>query len=174
MYEADDFIAAKDALVAAAHRDRPATMALLAKYGAQKLPDLRVRDLVPFTNECRKIEAPIPKVELQPAFAVGERVRHVHSSADSTVAGYELRYVLQDADGNVRYNANGVRSDRLERSVPPACPPPVADFDYHEMFAIGNSVDDVKGYKDCGRAFALDGGRLIEALRLRGLRVVRK
>lgn len=175
----DNFANARDALIAAAHRDRPATMALLARYDAKKLPDLRVRDLIPFTTDCREIQAqpapppPSPFVylsEVNCGHIVERYTNKVKYFVSSSYNGTGHR-VLTTLQGGIP--KPDVSQEELVLDLGPATAA-VADFDRHELFAMGNAVDDVKGYKDCGTSFSIDGARLIEALRLRGLRVVRK
>lgn len=116
---------------------RGAVIALLEKYGAHKLPDVKVRDWERCIAELRALVPPPPPPppprpttvpDMPVKFAIGDLVRGVGNSRTRKVVGYEVRYILE-GEGFSR------RAGYLE-AVPQ--PPPLAkapterEWDIHE------------------------------------------
>lgn len=152
---------------------RAAVVALLSEFGAKRTPELKLSDVGSFVRRCDSLQEPLPPLPLPQApakFAIGERVRGTNKNSgytgyggavEGTVAGYEVRYVIQRMDGVVESFAR--RAEYLA-----AAPPP--DPSYSKDWAIGSAIDDAKS--GFGSSFAGAGQALRKALAAHGLMVV--
>lgn len=181
-----DIEVAKNALVAAALRNRPAVVALLEKYGATKLRDLRLRDLQPFTKECQAIEAPQARAPSPYVSLSQVPFGHIVERYTNEVA-YFVSSTYDGTGNHLLTTLNGMPKPDIpqeefvldlglaQRPAPAVAAPPAPTaepLNYYELWMIGDTVDDCKNRS--GVSFARDAEVLIELLDKRGFRVVRK
>lgn len=157
---------------------RAAVIALLAEFGAKRTPELKISDVGSFVRRCDSLQEPLPPLPLPQApakFAIGERVRGCRTrsgyngygaAVEGTVAGYEVRYVIQRKDGVVESFAR--RAEYLAAAPPIVIAPPA---DHPTDWAIGSAIDDAKR-QGFGASFTRDGQTLRETLAAHGLMIV--
>lgn len=155
--------------------------ALLGRYDANNVRELRYCHAAEFIREARELQPDPPPPVAPPArngtvlvpvkFIVGDRV----SNSDDTtqpvaglVVGYEVRYIVKQ--DHLPMPTFARRGEKLKHA--PAAPPaPPAAVGNGRAWTIGSAIDDMKR-ATLGQSFTTDGTELIASLRTYGLYIV--
>lgn len=124
-----DFERAKTALIKKSLTMRDQVVALLAKYGGEKLPDLRYKDLAAFARECEALQPPPAN-----AWAIGSAIDDAKGERSKNNTHFGTSFAADGCALAAALKHHGLHI------VPIGAAPPVPNPTLAPKFAIGDRV----------------------------------